>query len=154
MDERNSNLLQAQLTQHYQFWLAQNERSFKVQNWCITVWLATLALPHSVHLDLATSQRLALSLLPVFLFWMVSGVQSAFADLVAQRPKSLEKALLQNDSKFENGDRYFLVSGTDEVTFRQKLRALVTSLFLAESVTVFYLIIAIATLAFHYLLHA
>lgn len=124
------------------------EKSSRIQNWCITVWLAALVGSKSTTISLTAQQALLLPLLPIALFWLLDGMQHAFLTLHFRRASRLEQGLLSGAyDELEPGD-CFLFLGTHWTTSFQKLRFLLQALFLFETVVVFYALLLAATLVF------
>src|SRR3989442_11483403 len=109
-----------------------------IQNWCLTVWLATLALVSGPQLKFSFVQRAILPLLPILVFWVLTGLQYMFIIIQIQRAEALERALSEGISHLLAPEEVFFYLSYHRMGFSQKFRLLIHALFLKEMVTSFY----------------
>ena len=138
------------LDQLYDVIKCDNDRSNKIRSWCITIWMATLAIVSTGKLTVTLEQKYILSLLPIIMFWLLDGFQNSFILMHSNRAKELENII--SNGTYDNlpNDEYFFISGHRKLSFRSKIKALITSLFLRETVTVFYFLLCVSSFVFVY----
>ncbi len=137
-----------QLEQFYKVIREDQATRTSIRNWCITIWLAMLAVIGTGKLAINVNQSLALSVTPVFLFWLMECFHHTFITTNEERATTLERMLAGNDFGALSPSKHFFVSGYASITFKQKMRALLKAMFTKESVWVFYLLLCVGSFAF------
>jgi hypothetical protein len=130
------------------------EKFSTIQNWCLTVWLAALAAVYSPDLALSDAQRVVLPLLAIVVFWLLGAFQVMQIEMVKERASRLEtwlydhveSAAPQMDIRFVAGQETF----AHEQPFR-KLRLLLRAMLLRETVTIYFGLLLLASVAFQLL---
>ncbi|MFB2974934.1 hypothetical protein [Microseira sp. BLCC-F43] len=143
MEKRD--LLEKQLDHYYSWILSDKKQSVTTRSWCATVWIATVALVTSDKVDLSPLRFTIIIHLPILLFWILDGFQNTFINLNEQEAKRIEEALVSD--KMENIDlrEHLLMSSHANTPFATKVSALFTSLFLQETLFLFYLVLVAAS---------
>ena len=139
-------MAKSQLVQLYEVISGNHKHSGTIRNWCVTVWVASLMLPYTGKIDLTASEQIAISLMPVALFWLLDGIQHCFVFLHQQRTRDLERIIARNAWDEYEPERFFYLAGWTNVTQRQKLESLFHCLFLHETVLAFYFLLVTGTL--------
>ena len=146
------DVCQRQLERLYTNISEDRARCFAIRQWCVTVWLGTLAALASGKLSITIRQALFLTIASVVMFWILDGFQHVFVRINSTRARELE-AILANPSTIDTfGLRHFCVSGYKEIAYRTKMRHFVRTLFLNETVFFFYLLLLVGSLTFVFLL--
>ena len=57
------------------------DNSKKIRNWCVTVWMASLAAISYEKIELVDSQLMIFPFVPILLFWLLDAFQNTFASL-------------------------------------------------------------------------
>jgi hypothetical protein len=71
----------------------QNVRA-QIENWCVTVWLASLAAAASIDFKKAHGLMEGLPFLPVLFFWLLDGIYQVFIAARRTHARRLEEMLL------------------------------------------------------------
>ena len=115
-----------------------------IQNWTVTVWIATLGWTLT-KTELAHATRIALPFAALVAFWVVAGLNLAFSELDDQRVLRIERAIVDGTLAALPAEEFHLALGHEQFGFRDKAVAMLRSLFLRESITVFYVNLLTAT---------
>jgi hypothetical protein len=129
------------------------EASSKLRNWCVTVWLASLALVNSDKLHLTMLQHIALPVLPLLFFWALDALQNTFIFIHSMHARTIERFLLGreeiNAARLED---LTLENAIHQVPYWRKIKILFRVAFFAETVFIFYIALIAVTLIFYFLL--
>jgi len=118
--------------------------STKIRNWCITVWVGTLALVNSDKLHLSVNQRHSLPLIPIALFWLLDSLQHVFLHYRHDAARDLEEYLLGLKALSAAELRIrCLGNGISHLSFGKKLTMLFRTIFI-ETNTAFYVLLLTA----------
>lgn len=120
-----------------------------IQNWCVTVWLATLTLGASPQVGLTPAEALALPIMALVTFWLLAAFQFTFADLDGERVLRLERILLAGTLDEAKDQDIAFALGHEAIPFRHKLVLFLRTLLLREYVNWFFVVLALATVGFH-----
>ncbi|MEQ9370975.1 MAG: hypothetical protein RIG63_18395 [Coleofasciculus chthonoplastes F3-SA18-01] len=143
MEKRES--MQKQLDHYYSWILNDKRQSVMTRCWCVTVWTAMVVLITLSQLNLSPWRFIIIINLPVFLFWMLDGFQNSFTNLNEQHAMSIEQALVSDKLEgFELGE-HLLISSHNHTPFFFKVRAFLASIFLQETLFLFYLMLFLAS---------
>lgn len=142
-------LLESQLVEHYAMIRLAEERFFKLQTLCTTIWLATIVLPITGQVAITDDQQIIFSLLPVMFFWLMGSMHNALSQLITFRASQLEHFLRQDDLDLTKVDHLFLAGGGKCVPFKLKISTLLVAMFLSETVIFFYGALFVATFVIH-----
>ena len=142
-----------QLTQAYSRIAFDKENSARIKNWCITVWVGSLAAVNSNHLTLGIIQRITLPLLPIIFFWLLDAIQHAYVSLHMHRARKLEGFILGlEQANAAELRRLSLESGHRKGTLAENLWKVMQHAFVVETVVAFYTMLCLVTLLFSLLL--
>lgn len=83
-----------QLSYIYDRISSDEETRSKIKNWCITVWIGSLAAANSIHLTHLLKLRTALPFLPIPFFWTLDVIYQIFISWHREHARTLERMLL------------------------------------------------------------
>lgn len=121
------------------------EASTKIRNWCITVWMASLAFVLSPKSSLNPSQAHLFPLMPVLVFWILDALQHSFVEIHFQTARNIELALAREDTSSLDEEECYFHLNFEMISFGAKLKAFGKAMFVRETVAVFYLILLLST---------
>jgi hypothetical protein len=147
-----SEVLKTQLEQAYIRINEDIKQMSTIRNWCVTVWIAIITVSNSAGLNLTTLQKVILPILPIFLFWLIEGVQRVFARLHVQLAQNLEIALAEGVLNRAIIKDYLFLTSEARFNTRQKLKVLTHILFTSEILATFYGLLLGLTLLIQWLL--
>lgn len=131
--------------------ISQNyETSNKIRNWCVTIWMATLMIVSTDKLSVTVQQGYILTFLPIVMFWLLDGFHNVFILIHSKRAKIIENIIAEGNYEDINKGDYFFFVGYDKIPMMRKISVFLYSLFCRESVTSFYIMLGIGTIAFIY----
>jgi|GEM_PF-3149620 len=140
------DLLEKQLDYYYTWIIRDKNRSLTTRSWCLTLWIVNVVLIISNKIALHSLSLSILICLPVFLFWLLDGFHNTFIDLNEQKAMKIENLLLSNKNEPTDLQEYMLISGHINTPFFLKIQLFLTSLFLRETVSLFYFILFVVSL--------
>ena len=117
---------------------ADMEAVGRVRNWCITVWMASLAAINSDSISLTQWQKYLLPMMPLFLFWILESFYFTFVHLRNAQILELEKIVIINDYESYNNEMFMVRMNFSRFTLRDKLASFIRCLFTKESIIIFY----------------
>ena len=127
------------------------ETSAKIRNWCITVWLGSLAFVLSPKFSLSPLQSKIFPFFPIMVFWVLDAFQNSFIYIHGATARKIESALANDEiNELEPNELYFLIS-YDRIQFSMKLKSFVRALVAKETVAFFYIILLLSTAVALYL---
>lgn len=134
-----------------QIQLLQN-REYDIRKWCITVWLACIALSTSDKFQLEFIKKLILPIIPILFFWILEAFSRTSRELHGIKGIEIEKMIAENNYELMRPIETFLLSGYTLIQYKSKVRYFFISFFLREYVFVFYLTLIAVTLVYGLLL--
>ena len=139
-----------QLQSAYDRITSDQEGSAKIKNWCITVWIGSVAVVTSGHAPWPFAQRLALPLLPIIFFWLLDAVANSYIGVHVARAKKLEAILLGlEETTPQRLLDLSLAAGYPKRSLKEKIKLFVYFFILHKSVSAFYgLLILITSLLY------
>lgn len=143
MDRRD--FLERQLNHYYSWIISDKNRSITTRSWCITLWVVTVALVISSQVPLSPLYSTIVIILPVLLFWLLDGFHNSFIDLNEQQAMKIERMLMSNSIEDVDWSESLLMTSHTKTPFSDKVKSLLISLFLRETVSFFYLILLVAS---------
>jgi hypothetical protein len=143
IDKRD--FLERRLTQYYNWILRDKTQSVTTRNWCLTIWVASVAWVLSNNISLISWHSALIIYLPVLLFWMLDSFQNSFIDLNEQCAKQIEEILTLDNLDNVNLQKHLPIYNHDNTPFSDKIRAFISSLFFKETVSFVYLILLAAS---------
>jgi hypothetical protein len=141
VDKRN--FLEKQLAHYYYWIISDKNRSLTTRSWCITLWVVTVVLLISNQLNVSLFYFGITLILPVLLFWLLDGFQNSFIEINEQQAIKIEQMLTSNQYENIDWQESLLMTRHAQTPFLLKVRSLLVSLFLRETVSFFYLILLI-----------
>ena len=141
MDKRN--FLEKQLAHYYYWIISDKNRSLTTRSWCITLWVVTVVFLISNQLHLSILYFGITIILPVLLFWLLDAFQNSFIELNEQQAIKIEQMLTLNQNEDVDWQESLLMTRHAQTPFFVKIRSLLISLFIRETVSFFYLILLI-----------
>ena len=145
-NERANHLLEKM----YEEIRINDENSKKIRNWCITVWMASLAAIAYGKMDISPSQQNLFPFIPVLLFWLLDSFQNTFASLNVLRVLELEKDIADGGIEKYKNIELFYFNGYMNISLTKKMKVFVYAMVAKETVTFFYLLLFLVTLLFVY----
>lgn len=136
MEDRR-DLARYVLTELYAQVRHDQNADISLRNWCVTVWLATLLLGISEQGGIDP----LLSLLPVGVFWLLSGFQNAFLLRHLEAAREIEYRLAVDEFSVALEPTLFLATPTHRASMRDKIHRYLAATFLTESVAGFFLLL-------------
>lgn len=132
---------------------ADKETCAKIKNWCITIWIGSLAVVNSNNLKLTLGQKVALPLLPICFFWVLDAIEHVWIKIHITRAKHLEEILLGlRDTTADELKRLSLESWYRRRGFKENVLSVLRHVFTTETVSVFYGTLMLVTALFYSLL--
>jgi hypothetical protein len=141
VDKRN--FLEKQLAHYYYWIISDKNRSLTTRSWCITLWVVTVVFLISNQLHLSILYFGITIILPVLLFWLLDAFQNSFIELNEQQAIKIEQMLTLNQNEDVDWQESLLMTRHAQTPFFVKIRSLLISLFIRETVSFFYLILLI-----------
>lgn len=141
MDKRN--FLEKQLAHYYHWIISDKNRSLTTRSWCITLWVVTVVFLISNQLHLSILYFGITIILPVLLFWLLDAFHNSFIELNEQQAIKIEQMLTLNQNEDVDWQESLLMTRHAQTPFFVKIRSLLISLFIRETVSFFYLILLI-----------
>jgi hypothetical protein len=109
------------------------------KKWCLTIWLAILAVLLTEKMKADFSDQIILTLLPVFTFWLYDGISAGQAIMWERRAMKLERLLFTENKDVLEPEILLYRVGHYHITFKEKIECFATAIFTMETVFVFYL---------------
>lgn len=103
-----------------------------IKQWCVSVWVLSLGFVSTQVDKLGLLIGFLFVLVPVLIFWFLESIFTSGEALVSIRINDLSSALLRSYSSVE-------------ISSWEKLKILLSRMFLAETIVVFYLLLVVAS---------
>jgi hypothetical protein len=139
MDTRS--IVESQLKLAYETYNKSYEQRLDDKKLCVTLWLAIVGFI-STRPRLSMTGAVLFTFAPIVMFWLLDGLRAVYTRFWGARLVRLEGLLLQDQIDVEEIRPQLFLSGRG-YTFREKIVALLSALFLMESVFAFYLFMAL-----------
>jgi hypothetical protein len=139
IDKRD--FLEKRLTQYYNWILRDKNQSVTTRNWCLTIWVASVAWVMSDNVRLNSLPSVFIIYLPILLFWMLDSFQNSFIELNEQCAKQIEEILTLDNLDNVKLHEHLPIYSHNNTSFSDKIRAFISSLFFKETVAFLYLIL-------------
>jgi hypothetical protein len=139
IDKRD--FLERRLAQYYNWILRDKNQSVTTRNWCITIWVVSVACVFLNSDRLNSIPSAFLIYLPILLFWMLDSFQNSFITLNEQCAKQIEEILTLESLENVKLHEHLPIYNHDNTQFFDKIKAFISSLFFKETVAFVYLIL-------------
>ncbi len=148
----SQEIAQKQLEQFYSAVAQGNQMKMTTRNWLVTVWLGITVVIGSDTLEVSFIITLALYLVPVILFWFFEAMLHTLLSIDQSGAWRLEEYLSSSNSDIDLPQNYYLMHRHASETFKEKCYCFLRSMFLAETVILFYLLMIVLSFLFAALL--
>ena len=150
--ETDLNILREQLQQTREIGDSIFKHQGTIKNWCVTVWVAVFAAIATNRVSVKKETALFALFAPVILFWFLEGVHGGMRWLFLKQSAELERRIANKELSLNGEADIFLISRYWKHTNTDKLLAFFKAAFTAETVLIFYLCLAIASVVVAYVL--
>ncbi len=141
------NRLEWVIEQHYKTIDRHYNHRITTKNWCLTLWIGLLIVIASGRVVTFNFHGIVLSLLPLFLFWVIEAFQASHMKIMELRVAELEKLWAQQESKIKKPTDLLFYGSHQYQSSRIKFNMFMYALFKMETVYAFYLLLVVINLA-------